>query len=242
MLTTSILVFHILAKALHSSIATTSTAHPPPHTHMHAMHPVPRWSRDPLPSVNCIPTLSSETRQQLAMIAVGPSASNFYLSLHQKKAREICQSDSTLHSDPDSPDFTGTAWDLMRSSAMDNQSEEPYASIGKPVVDIDDLVKQIEEFTEDNTSRVKENQLIAQGMQTFLKRYQSLTESGKFQTQDYVVPFIVLDGCLGVQSEALNVDTCVGVDGFLLVLRQLVVGVNQRQGERQKSQQEDQRA
>ena len=110
------------------------------------------------------------------------------------------------------------------------------------MVDIDDLVKQIEEFTEDITSRVKENQLIAQGMQTFLKRYQNLTESGNFRTQDYVVPFIVLDGCLEVQSEALNVDTCVGVDGFLLVLRQLVVGVNQCQGERQKSQQGDQRA
>ena len=49
------------------------------------------------------------------------------------------------------------------SSAIDNQPEEPCTSIGKPDdVNVDDIVKQIEEFTQDITSRVKESQLIAQ--------------------------------------------------------------------------------
>ena len=46
----------------------------------------------------------------------------FYLSLHQKKQEQsLCRADTTLSSNCDSPDFTGTEWDLMRSSAMDIQ-------------------------------------------------------------------------------------------------------------------------
>ena len=41
-------------------------------------------------------------------------------------------------------------------------------------------MKQIEEFTEDITARVKNNSLVAQGMQTFLRRYNSMTKSGQF--------------------------------------------------------------
>ena len=51
-------------------------------------------------SVNCIPTLSSTTRQQLAVIAVGSRAVqdlNFYSSLHQKKQEQsLCQNDTSL--------------------------------------------------------------------------------------------------------------------------------------------------
>ena len=68
-----------------------------------------------IPNVNCIPTYSPETRQQLAVIAVGPSAiqdSSFYFSLHQAAIEfSIRQSGPPFHSDPDSPNFTGTAWD-----------------------------------------------------------------------------------------------------------------------------------
>ena len=68
-------------------------------------------------SINCIPTLSPETRQNLAMIAIGPQAvqdPNFYSSLYQKKHEEsLYHTDSTHNSDPDMPDFTGTAWDLV---------------------------------------------------------------------------------------------------------------------------------
>lgn len=49
-------------------------------------------------------------------------------------------------------------------------------------LNIDNLVEQIEEFTEDITKRVKENSLVAQGMQTILKRYKNLTESSQFQS------------------------------------------------------------
>ena len=69
----------------------------------------------------------------------------------------------------------------MRSSAMDTQTHELCASTGQSSPNkIDDLVKQIEEFTEDITARVKNNSLVAQGMQTFLRRYNSMTESGQF--------------------------------------------------------------
>ena len=69
----------------------------------------------------------------------------------------------------------------MRSSAMDTQTDELCASTGQSSpFNIDDLVKQIEEFTEYITARVKNNSLVAQGMQTFLRRYSRLTESGQF--------------------------------------------------------------
>ena len=45
---------------------------------------------------------------------------------------------------------------------------------------VDDLLKQIEEFTKDITTRVKQNSAMAGGMQTFLRRYKNLTESGQY--------------------------------------------------------------
>ena len=60
---------------------------------------------------------------------------------------------------------------------MDIQTNELCASTGQSSpINIDDLVKQIEEFIEDITARVKNNSLVAQGMQTFLRRYNSMTE------------------------------------------------------------------
>ena len=136
------------------------------------------------PSVNCIPTLSPETRQHLAIIAIGSHAvqdPNFYSLLHQKKHEQsLHTADSNHCHDSDTPDFTGTEWDLMRSSAMDTQTDEPCTSMGHSSVNVDDLVKQIEEFTEDITMRVRENTLVAQGMQTFLRRYKSMTRCGQF--------------------------------------------------------------
>ena len=61
---------------------------------------------------------------------------------------------------------------------MDTQTDEPSTSTGYVIVD--DLVKQIEEFAEDITARVRKNTLVAQGMQTFLKRYKNMAESGPF--------------------------------------------------------------
>ena len=45
-----------------------------------------------VPSVNCIPTLSSQTRQEIAVIAIGSKAiedSHFYASIHQEKLRVL---------------------------------------------------------------------------------------------------------------------------------------------------------
>ena len=41
-------------------------------------------------------------------------------------------------------------------------------------------MKQIEEFAEDVTAKIKKNTLVAQGMQIFLKRYENMAESGPF--------------------------------------------------------------
>ena len=135
-----------------------------------------------VPSINCIPTLSPQTRQQLAVIAVGPKAvqdPSFYSSLHQKKQeKSVCP---IKPSGSNSPVFSESAWDLIRSSTMENDPEQSCTSTGKSAnFNTDELVKQIEEFAQDITSRVKVNTSIAEGMQTFLRRYKSLTESGKF--------------------------------------------------------------
>ena len=82
-----------------------------------------------IPSINCIPKLSPETRQHLAMIAIGPQAvqdSNLYSS-SSKEA--LCSLNSTQCSDSGTPDFAGTAWDLMRSSAMDTQTEMSFVLV-----------------------------------------------------------------------------------------------------------------
>ncbi len=65
-------------------------------------------------------------------------------------------------------------------------------------MNVNKLLKQIQEFTEDITARVKENSVVAQGMQTFLTCYQNLTTSGTFQNARlssalYLVLFTVLD-------------------------------------------------
>lgn len=119
------------------------------------------------------------------MIAIGSrvvQGPNFYSSLHQKKQEQsLCQTDTGLSCDGDSPDFTGTEWNLMRSSAMDIQADMPCTSVGQSSsLDVDGLVKEIGEFAKDITTRVKQNSLVAQGMQTFLKRYKNLTECGQF--------------------------------------------------------------
>ena len=132
-----------------------------------------------IPSVNCIPTLSPETRQLLAKIAVGSAAKNamFYSSLHQKNT----DATATVASESETADFTGTAWNLVRSGEVDEaDTTTDIGSRSVGVVDIENLTKQIQEFTEDITARVKENSVVAQGMHTFLTRYQNLT-SGTFQ-------------------------------------------------------------
>ena len=64
-----------------------------------------------IPSVNCIPTLSPETTQQLAS---GPYAvPDAPLSIKKtKQEQSLCRLGTSHSSDPDTPHLTGTAWDL----------------------------------------------------------------------------------------------------------------------------------
>ena len=46
--------------------------------------------------------------------------------------------------------------------------------------EVNDIVQQIQEFTQDITSRVNETQLVSNAVKTFLRRYKTLTEPGAF--------------------------------------------------------------
>ena len=122
-----------------------------------------------VPSVNCIPTLSSSTRQEIAVIAIGCKAiqePQFYASLHQEKIES--GHDSNLQ--PGYEEFTGTGWDLIQSSANFDESDEEKSSIKtKSEQTLEDLEDKIKGFSADITARAKENPLIHQAMQTFLR-------------------------------------------------------------------------
>ena len=142
-----------------------------------------------IPSVNCIPSQSPETRRILAEIAIGPKAiqdPTFYSSLHEKQKCDDYAIAENGVGQPDLSDFSGTAWNLVRSEA--DNSDTPDSDLidfkdptNSRKIDVDAIVKQIQEFADDITTRVKENAVVAQGMQTFLRRYQNLTQNGTFQ-------------------------------------------------------------
>lgn len=136
-----------------------------------------------IPSVNCIPSQSPGTRRTLATIAIGPKAIQdpmFYSSLHQKRddgdSHKLATSDD---SQPDPSYFSGTAWNLVRSEAQCHTIDDPEMGEPPSSIDVDSILKQIQEFTDDITTRVKENAGVAQGMKTFLRRYHNLTQNGK---------------------------------------------------------------
>ena len=91
-----------------------------------------------------------------------------------------------------------------RISAMDTQADGPCSSTGDTsYVNIEDILMQIKEFTKYITGRIKENASVAQGMQTFLRRYKTLTQDSTML--GLLVRFIVLGGCLEVLSKAHKV-------------------------------------
>ena len=62
----------------------------------------------------------------------------------------------TSQCDRDLPDFTGTEWDIMRSSAMDSQADMPCSSVEQSSsLNVDNLVKEIGEFTKDITTQLE---------------------------------------------------------------------------------------
>ena len=136
-----------------------------------------------------IPSQSPETRRILAEITIGPKAiqdPTFYSSLHEKQKCDDYAIAENGVGQPDLSDFSGTAWNLVRSEA--DNSDTPDSDLidfkdptNSRKIDVDAIVKQIQEFADDITTRVKENAVVAQGMQTFLRRYQNLTQNGTFQ-------------------------------------------------------------
>ena len=133
-----------------------------------------------VPSINCIPTLSPQIRQEIATITLGSNAIQnyqFYASLRQEK-QEI----KVPVPSHDDQDFSETAWDLVRSMAVDADEpiEEVNSSEPNIIDDIPELTSKIDEFAADIKSRMQHTPLIAQAMKTFLRRYSSLTQSGTF--------------------------------------------------------------
>ena len=133
-----------------------------------------------VPSVNCIPTLLSSTRQQIAVIAIRCKAiqeSQFYASLHQEKIESVFDSNML----PGGEEFVGPGWDLIRSSANIDDTDEGKSPINTSNDQAsEDLEDKIKEFSADITARGKENPQICQAMQTFLRRYDTITKTGTF--------------------------------------------------------------
>ena len=132
-----------------------------------------------IPAVNTIPTLSSESRQLLANIALGSSAvqsSHFYSSLHQKHEEQVSLR-SAQESNVDNPDFSGPEWDLIRGLASENDKECARTDGN---LNVDKILAEVEEVFADIRVRMKDSSVVAQGMQTFIKRYKEMSSRGKF--------------------------------------------------------------
>ena len=126
-------------------------------------------------SVNCVPVLSPDSRQLLATIALGCNsiqAPQFYSSLHENSL-----SASTPSVDAPASNFDGSC-DLLLGI-----SEEESTQIGKEDqdedVNYDSILEGIDEVFADMKARIKDSVVVAQGTQTFLKRYKEMA-SGKF--------------------------------------------------------------
>ena len=123
--------------------------------------------------------MSSQTRQEIAVIAIGSKAiedSHFYASIQQEKLESFTNDQSSSFPE----EFSGPSWDLIRSLAIEapSISEDEYNDLAQS--DGFDLVTKITEFSADIITRVKETPAIAQAMETFLRRYDTLTKAGSF--------------------------------------------------------------
>ena len=129
------------------------------------------------PSINCIPSLSPHVRRIYARIALGEKAeekTSFYAGLH----------DSNLNTDDTTnmfyPDFTTTAWDLMRAGSHDNAAApSPNPPDRKELAEkIHKMSADINEIAEDLKSKINEgnDQLLA-GIEKFINRYGKLKSS-----------------------------------------------------------------
>ena len=133
-----------------------------------------------IPSVNCIPTLVPEVRQQLAAIAMGSKAiqdQQFYSGLHQKEEE---MSEVTCSPLPDDqPDFCGPHWDVIRAQGA-SDDEDGSKSVKEETCgtvsgcEMAAILHDINQFADDLKKRVNENEAVARGTQTFLRRYKAM--------------------------------------------------------------------
>ena len=133
-------------------------------------------------SVNCVSTISSAARQQLAVVALGNKAiqdGDFYASLHQE------QEEVKLGVEKDGEDLrlsnaiTVTDDHTAITSENDDVNFEDNNQTTTSS-EADDILEQFQEFSEDITERIKDTPIIAQAMKTFLRRYKVLTKPGGF--------------------------------------------------------------
>ena len=156
-------------------------------------------------SVNCISTISLKARQELATIALGGNAiqaNQFYASLHQQQEEKKLNGDKSTDDSKDFQLLTAITSADEQTTATDNEiqpvDEEQAVEVGKSDTEIDEILQQIQEFTDDIKTRVIDTPLVANAMKTFLRRYKSMTEPSNLLMHDYPVLFIVLDGFLEV--------------------------------------------
>ena len=130
------------------------------------------------PSVNCVPTLSPESRHLLASIALGSNSiqnPQFYSSLHENSFSNSTPAQSSELS------FDGSSWDLVRGLAsVKEDTDQIGTDIDKDDIKYEDIIADIEEVFSDMKVRIIDSVVVAQGTKTFLKRYKEMINNGKF--------------------------------------------------------------
>ena len=132
-------------------------------------------------SLNFICTMSSRSRFKIASIALGDQAitsTSFYASLHQKAMEEKYGEKSTAPHNPSStPDFTGTAWDLIRAGAQED-AENPIDPPATP----DDMIQKVDQLACDLKNKLtneSDDLQLVSGITKFVERYMKLAASGR---------------------------------------------------------------
>ena len=143
-------------------------------------------------SINCVSTIYSTARQQLAVVALGNNAiqeGDFYASLHQqqeeKKLGVQCQRVDNdgedlklLNAITTTDDHTAITGENDDMNSEDDDDQIALTATSSKAQD--DILQQFQEFSEDITERIKDMPIVADAMKTFLRRYKLLTKSGGF--------------------------------------------------------------
>ena len=99
----------------------------------------------------------------------------FYSSLHQKKEEHVCTVSS---SQVDTANFNGSECEFIRGLASGEDGNEQEVKSGNCEIDLDKIVTEIEQVFADIKVRVKDSSVVAQGMETFIKRYKQMSTRG----------------------------------------------------------------